>query len=329
MTLFEENLTVPMEKIGNRKELLESFRGYLLSGGENFTSLGDVLNSTEDISKVTEEGEPLLVGLYKEGKPVVVDLSEYTSAVIVGGSGSGKSWLAYSLMMGLFTTNDYEDLAVGILDVKANPIWDAFAEYPHVVKHSTDSLEYVEVLRGLLNEQQERQKLLNDLNLADIQEYHKVVRESGGKNEMPQILVVVDEITAVMVELENTNEELHEEFVGLLGEITQKGRSAGIHLLVVGQRASERSIPKAVLANSSLKIALKLTDEEEYETLLGAEVKEQPKPERAGEGLVTSDVLDHLQTLKFLTVGGEDTYQLLEIVKAVGNDWKIRKDARI
>lgn len=317
--------------------IMTSFRGNIVFkilrlDSKQLVSLGDILRfNDEDKGFVGMEaydnpkyGLPVLIGLQNNEFPFVLDMEDNTSGVIVGGSGSGKSWTTFEIMMNMVTTNDYNNINFIVLDAKNAPFWNSFARLPHVLGYHTDPLEYIEVLEEVEAERLRRQQLLNDLNEEDIKGYRESLRSEGNyekMKEVPLLYVIIDEITATMTELKNTDEELFKTMSNLLGIISQKGRSAGVRILAIGQRSTYDSIPKSLMANSSFKFGMKMNVANDFVTLLGDDVKQYSYPNTTGMGLISVEGVMDMHMIKTLTVGGTNNRQMLMLVRVLAFEW--------
>src|SRR5699024_10646035 len=185
-------------------------------------SLGDILRFTDEdrgnmgMQGFEDEGKglPILIGLKNNEYPYVIDFEENSNGVIVGGSGSGKSWTTFEMMLNIITTNDYNNVNFIVLDGKNAPFWGGFARLPHVLGFHYKTDDFIEVLREVEEERQARQEKLKKLGEEDVKGYRKKLREQGRYEElkeMPLLIVVIDEITATMQEMKEEDEDLRSE----------------------------------------------------------------------------------------------------------------------
>lgn len=77
---------------------------------------------------------------------------------------------------------------------------------------------------------------------------------------MPRLVIVVDELAALRVDVPN--------FVSALVSVAQRGRSLGLHLVLATQRPGTE-LTADLVANVSLRIALRLTSREDSRAVLG------------------------------------------------------------
>lgn len=313
-------------------------------------SIGDILRYKDDGVKGTayeqminpKANTPMLVGLKDNEYPHVVDLEKNTAMAIVGGSGSGKSWLTYELGTNIVTTNDFNEVNFIVLDLKNAPFWQSFARMPHVIGyHAPNPTEgytnknflddALKISAEVVQECYRRQSYLNEVEMEDIIEVrttYKKNKQYDKLKEMPLLIFCIDEITSTMNEFEE-DKEMYDTFRNNLKVISQIGRSAGVRLLTVGQRAIDSSLPKSVKTNSTLLFGMKM-DATDYITFFGkgSEAENMPKPTGAGLGIIKSDDILGYHSLKTLTPGGRDTPQIRMLLRVMAFDWLRRASGR-
>lgn len=295
-------------------------------------SLGDILRFTDEdrgnmgMQGFEDEGKglPILIGLKNNEYPYVIDFEENSNGVIVGGSGSGKSWTTFEMMLNIITTNDYNNVNFIVLDGKNAPFWGGFARLPHVLGFHYKTDDFIEVLREVEEERQARQEKLKKLGEEDVKGYRKKLREQGRYEElkeMPLLIVVIDEITATMQEMKEEDEDLYKELQSILIQISTRGRSAGVRLLLIGQRSINESIPKSVMGNSSFKFGMKMDVASDFERMFDSDAKNLKKPDTKGMGLLKTEEVGRIQTIKSLTLGGKDSSQIISLIRMLGFEW--------
>ncbi|MGG4362774.1 FtsK/SpoIIIE domain-containing protein [Bacillus subtilis] len=320
--------------------LVKFFRGrfvfkFLRLDNPKLISLGDILRFKDDTKggktafedfADDEKGLPMLLGLKNNEYPYIVDLEENTSGVIIGGSGSGKSWLTFLLGTNLVFANDYNNVQFIVMDRKNAPFWNAFARFPHVLGYHTDTNSYIEILQEVVNEIDRRQKLMTELGAEDVKGYRKAQRKKGNYDElkkMPLLIVVIDEITATMQDFlaKDDNKESYNLVKGLMSTITFMGRSSGVRLLAIGQSAVDPSLPKDIRRNSTFRFGMKMDAESDFNILFGDEAKNVTKPASAGIGLARTMGESGMHMIKTLTVGGTSNEQILALLRVTAFDW--------
>lgn len=312
-------------------------------------SIGDILRYKDDSGQTAYQKmtspkalSPMLVGLKNSEYPHVVDLEKNTAMAIVGGSGSGKSWLTYELGTNLVTTNDFNELNFVVLDYKNAPFWQSFARMPHVVGYHSPRVglskdEFIEkalkISNEIVRECNRRQEVLSKYNKEDaieFREYYRDTKEYDKLKEMPLLIFVIDEITSTMGAFKDMDKDMYDSFRNNLNTISQVGRSAGVRLLTVGQRSIDTSLPKNVIANTSLLFGMKMDNGGDFGILFSQskEVDTMPKPQGAGQGIIKSQDILGYHSLKTLTPGGKNNSEIRMVLRTIAFDWLRRASGR-
>lgn len=184
-------------------------------------------------------------------------------ALIAGTTGSGKSELLQGLVAGLAATCPPSDLAFVLIDYKGGASFGACAGLPHVSGLVTDLDSHLteRVLLSLAAELRRREAVLAGVAAKDIAAYRARPRDAvAGLDPLPYLVIVIDEFAALALELPRFLEGL----VGVAG----RGRSLGVHLILATQRPSGVISPE-IRANTSLRVALRMTDAAESIDVIG------------------------------------------------------------
>jgi S-DNA-T family DNA segregation ATPase FtsK/SpoIIIE len=187
-----------------------------------------------------------VLGFGADGR-FAVNLDRDGPHMLIGGTtGSGKSELLQSLVVGLAAQHPPRELTFLLIDYKGGSAFAECASLPHVVGVVTDLDDHLvrRVLASLDSEIRRRERLLASVAARDRAE----LRAAGGS--MPRLVIVVDEFAALIHELSG--------FVpGLVG-IAQRGRSLGLHLVLATQRPAGVVSPE-IRANVAIRVALRMT----------------------------------------------------------------------
>ena len=304
---------------------------------QGLISLGDILRykSEDDDAKpvinsfISDKGIPILAGLRNNEFPYMFDLEGNTSGNIVGGSGSGKSWLTFLFMMNMLISNSPDDLQFVILDAKNATIWQQFAKTPHVLGYHTDIFKYKDFLAEIEAERSKRQQMLADLQVEDWKTLREDLRAEQNWAELkkyPTVIVVINEITYTMSEYANLDDkkEYYNSIKNSLGSLSAVVRSAGIRLLTIGQRSIDSSIPKTLMANASMKFGMKMNAQNDFGIMFGKDVDACRKPSKSGEGLMLVEGSGNIDYIKTLTPGGAKQQQIQKLIRVIALDWTRR-----
>ncbi len=179
------------------------------------------------------------IGLDDFGSPVLLDLKESAQlgmgphGICIGATGSGKSELLRTLVLGLAATHSPEDLAMVLVDFKGGAAFAPFQGLPHVagiIDNLADDPQMTERARASIQgEVVRRQELLRDAGSApSIAHYRELRRDRPELPPLPHLFIVIDEFGELLA--------AEPEFVDLLLTIGRIGRSIGVHLLLSSQR---------------------------------------------------------------------------------------------
>ncbi len=200
---------------------------------------------------------PTPLGLSDDG-PFVVDLVAHGPHALVGGtSGSGKSELLMAMVAGLIALNPPSKVNVLFVDYKGGASSDVFRSAPHTVGYVTnlDGLMARRALTSLRAELNRRMNLLQG-RAKDLAE----MIERFPDEAPPSLVIVVDEFATLIKEVPD--------FVAGIVDIAQRGRSLGIHLVLSTQRPSG-AVNDNILANTNLRISLRMLDAIESTSVIG------------------------------------------------------------
>jgi len=198
------------------------------------------------------------VGVAADGVVDVALVRDGPHGLIAGTTGSGKSELLRSLVVGMATRLGPDHLTFVLVDYKGGATFDACARPPHVVGVVTDLDERLaeRALRSLRAELRRRERVLREHGAPDLDS----LRRAAGQPVVPRLVVVVDEFAALAVE--------QRDFLHALVDVAQRGRSLGVHLLLATQRPSG-VVGDDIRANTNLRLALRVQDVADSIDVLG------------------------------------------------------------
>ena len=216
------------------------------------------------------------IGNGADGRPVELDIKESAQGgmgphgLVVGATGSGKSELLRTLVLGLAITHSAEDLNFVLVDFKGGATFLGLDRLPHVsavITNLADELPLVDRMRDALQgEIVRRQELLRAAgNCASLRDYTKA-RAEGARAEraalppVPSLFVVLDEFSELLA--------AKPEFIDLFVTIGRVGRSLGVHLLLASQRLEEGRL-RGLDTQLSYRIGLRTFSAQESRTVLG------------------------------------------------------------
>jgi S-DNA-T family DNA segregation ATPase FtsK/SpoIIIE len=211
------------------------------------------------------------IGTGPEGDRVDLDIKEAAQdgmgphGLVVGATGSGKSELLRTLVLGLAATHSSEMLNVVLVDFKGGATFASLDRLPHtsaVITNLADELPLVDRMNdALAGELTRRQEVLRKAgNLASLREYDRARASRPDLPPLPVLLLVCDEFTELLT--------AKPDFIDLFLQIGRVGRSLGVHLLLATQRLEEGRL-RGLESNLSYKIALRTFTAAESRIALG------------------------------------------------------------
>ena len=207
--------------------------------------------------------DPLTFAVGKDisGHAVVANLAKMPHLLIAGTTGSGKSVMTNTLITSLLYRNSPSDLKLIIVDPKQVEMAQ-YEDIPHLLTPIITSAEKtLSAMKWAVNEMERRYSLMAEERVKNIADYNAKMatkatevkdeddneqKHDGGK--MPYVVVVVDEMADLMM-MAGKDLEM------LIVRIAQKGRAAGIHLVLATQRPEVKVITGLIKANIPGRIA--------------------------------------------------------------------------
>ncbi|WP_092551020.1 type VII secretion protein EccCa [Actinoplanes derwentensis] len=247
-----------------------------LSTSLDLTRLLDISNArTYDVRslwKATGRWGNLRVplGIGADGRVLVLDLKESAQGgmgphgVMIGATGSGKSELLRTLVIGLAATHSSETLNFVLADFKGGATFIGMENLPHtsaVITNLADELPLVARMQDALQgEMIRRQQLLRDAGFSSLKDYEKARIGGASLSSLPTLLVIVDEFSELLA--------TKPEFLDLFVMIGRLGRSLGVHLLLASQRLEEGRIHQ-LESHLSYRLALRTFSASESRSIIG------------------------------------------------------------
>ncbi|KXK61107.1 secretion protein EccC [Micromonospora rosaria] len=211
------------------------------------------------------------IGVGTDGGAIELDLKESAQdgmgphGLLIGATGSGKSELLRTLVLGLAATHSSEQLNVVLVDFKGGATFASFDRLPHtaaVITNLADALPLVDRMVDAINgELVRRQELLRRAgNFASLRDYERARSAGTPLAPLPSLLLVCDEFSELL--------SAKPDFIDLFVQIGRLGRSLGVHLLLASQRLEEGRL-RGLDTHLSYRIGLRTFSALESRTVLG------------------------------------------------------------
>ncbi|MET7424488.1 type VII secretion protein EccCa [Dactylosporangium sp. NPDC005555] len=231
------------------------------------------------------------IGVDADGEPVELDIKESAlggmgpHGMLIGATGSGKSELLRTIVLGLAMTHSSEILNFVLVDFKGGATFLGLDQLPHtsaVITNLADEAALVGRMRDALHgELVRRQELLRQAGgFTSVLEYERARAQGRQLDALPTLFVVVDEFSELLT--------THRDFIDLFVMIGRLGRSLAVHLLLASQRLDDGRIA-ALETHLSYRIGLRTFSAIESRTAIGVPDAHE-LPSQPGHGYLRADV---------------------------------------
>lgn len=245
-------------------------------------SLSEILAS----KAYDKSSAPLTLGLGKDisGKPVMADVAKMPHLLVAGTTGSGKSVGVNAMLLSILFKATPEQVRLILIDPKMLEL-SVYDDIPHLLAPVvTDMADAGHALRWSVAEMERRYQLMSKLGVRNLAGFNRKVKDAAEKKEpiadplwkpnplledevappleeLPSIVIVVDEFADLMMTVGKKVEEL-------IARLAQKARAAGIHLILATQRPSVDVITGLIKANIPSRIAFQVSSKIDSRTIL-------------------------------------------------------------
>jgi DNA segregation ATPase FtsK/SpoIIIE, S-DNA-T family len=228
-----------------------------------------------------DNASPLTLALGKDiaGKAVIADLARMPHLLVAGTTGSGKSVAVNAMVLSILYKAEPKHVRLIFIDPKMLEL-SVYDGIPHLLAPVVTDMKLAgNALHWCVGEMERRYRLMSTLGVRNLAGYNAKVHEArkAGKpltnpftltpetpepiEEMPLIVVVIDELADLMMVTGKKIEEL-------IARIAQKARAAGIHLILATQRPSVDVITGLIKANIPSRIAFQVASKVDSRTIL-------------------------------------------------------------
>lgn len=215
-----------------------------------------------------ESKSKLTFGVGKDigNQTIIGDIAKMPHMLIAGATGSGKSVCINTLIMSILYKASPEEVKLILIDPKVVEL-SIYNGIPHLlIPVVTDPKKALGALNWAVAEMTDRYNKFSEVGVRDLKGYNQKIKQSPYRediahNEMPQIVVIVDEMADLMMVAKGDVE-------GAIVRLTQLARAAGIHLIIATQRPSVDVITGLIKANVPSRIAFAVSSQVDSRTIL-------------------------------------------------------------
>lgn len=204
------------------------------------------------------------VGLLSGNEPRTLTFSAKADGVhglIAGSTGSGKSELLMTIIIGMALNFNPDVLNFVLIDYKGGAAFEPFKKLPHKVDIVTnlDQSATARVFASIIAELDRRQKLNTYTNSKDIVHYRKKgLNLEPGRPPYPHLFIIIDEFAEMI--------SGNAEYKAQLESITRLGRALGVTLILAAQRPV--GVTDQMRANIKFRICLRVETPDDSRELL-------------------------------------------------------------
>ena len=224
---------------------------------------------------------PMCLGCTVSNEVFVADLTKMPHLLVAGATGKGKSVGLNAIITSLLYKKGPSELKFVLVDPKrvefsiyADLEKYFFAKVPGDDKAIiTESDKVVKTLNSLVQEMEDRYRVLEEVKLRKVEDYNDLwrrelreVRDEHGDKKyhyMPYIVAIIDEFSDMIMA---AGKEVETQIV----RIAQKARAVGIHMIIATQRPSATVITGNIRANFPGRIAFAVASSVDSRIILDA-----------------------------------------------------------
>ena len=237
-------------------------------------SLHEMLKSSEWSKAIVDKPLAFAVGKDISGHVIIGNLAKMPHLLIAGTTGSGKSVMTNTMIMSMVYHNTPSELKFIIVDPKQVEM-AAYEGIPHLLTPViTDVNEALSALQWAVMEMERRYTLMREAHVKKIDDYNAKMEELAAKDakapaptpaegeedaeaeeaphdsheKLPYIVIIIDEMADLMM---MAGKELESRIV----RVAQKGRAAGLNLVLATQRPEVKVVTGLIKSNIPGRIA--------------------------------------------------------------------------
>lgn len=222
----------------------------------NLVTLGDIFDD------LPQSASPVSVWIGKDisGAAVWTDLARMPHLLIAGTTGSGKSGCINTILTSILLRATPDQVRLILIDPKRIEL-NHYESIPHLLTPVVSSpKEASAVLLNVVTEMERRYERLAQVRARNLNEANRAFRKRG-EDELPYLLVVIDELADLMMV---SPQEVEDAIIRL----AQKSRAVGIHLVLATQRPSVDVITGMIKANVPSRIAFAVSSQTDSRVIL-------------------------------------------------------------
>ncbi len=257
-----------------------------------------------------EKAGSIMFALGKDivGNAISDDLTKGPHYLIAGATGSGKSVCLHVMLVSMLMRYSPEELKLVLVDPKCVE-FRKYEHLPHLLVDEiiTEPKRALSLLQWAYDETNRRNEMFTACggHISNIDDYNSMIaNETTAK--LPRIVFVIDELADLM-------EACKKDLETRIRMIAAKSRSAGIHLVLATQRPSVDVITGTIKANLPSRIALKVMNFADSQTILSGGGAE--KLLGLGDMLYKNSTMGEYERYQGAYISGREISNIVEYIK--------------
>ena len=203
------------------------------------------------------------LGADVSGRPVIMDINKMPHLLVAGTTGSGKSVCINSIIMSILYKAKPDEVKLILIDPKKVE-FAVYRDLPHLYcPLISDPQKAAGALNSAVNEMERRFGLIEEVGVRNIASYNEITADDPARPALPQMVIIIDELADLMMTASNEVETA-------ICRLAQKGRAAGMHLILGTQRPSTDVITGLIKANVPSRIAFTVKQQIDSRIILDA-----------------------------------------------------------
>lgn len=204
---------------------------------------------------------PFAMGKSISGEVIISAIEKMPHLLVSGATGSGKSVCINTIIMSILYKHSPDEVKLLLIDPKVVEL-SIYNGIPHLIMPViTDPKKASSSLYWAISEMEKRYKLFEENHVRDIKGYKKAAETDDSMENLPYIVVIVDELSDLMMTAASEVEDY-------ITRLAQKSRACGIHLIIATQRPTVDVITGTIKANIPSRISFAVTSQIDSRTIL-------------------------------------------------------------
>lgn len=226
--------------------------------------------SSKEMEKLKEKELMVPLGKTPIGDICVCEINKMPHLLISGTTGSGKTALLNNIICSILMRAKPDEVKLVLIDTKIVE-FNCYNGIPHLMcPVVSDPKKVIILLQKILYETEKRYQMFVNTGTKKIEEYNEYVEKRNKTHsveqieKIPYIVVVIDDLLDLMV-------STHKEIEDLIIRITQKARTAGVHLIISTQRPSKEVLTDIIKTSIPSRISFVVSSKYDSNIVLDQE----------------------------------------------------------